>query len=120
MFCPPTERTALYLSLLLTTGVDFGSAVHLLNMANHHKNENQIGRIKPPRGAEGNVKSLRKTVKREFGSDMEDILGADITKQDRTILIDNYDKIIQTIDDLQNMLMANRHFKETVAAKSRN
>jgi len=51
---------------------------------------------------------------------MEDILGADITKQDRTILIDNYDKIIQTIDDLQNMLMANRHFKETVAAKSRN
>ena len=91
-------------------------------MANHHKNENQIGRIKPrnQRTAEGNLRNLRKTVKNDFGSDMEDILGADITKQDRTTLIDNYDEIMKTIDELQRKLMANRHFKETVAAKSRN
>lgn len=61
------------------------------------------------------MKQLRATVKKEFGKDMEKILGTpNITKKDRNTLIDNNYSIIVAIDETMRRLLENRHFKENI------
>ena len=77
-------------------------------MANDRKNRNH-------RRAECLLKQLRAAVKKDFGKDMEEILGLpNMTKQDRNTLIANNDGIISAIDELNKQLVENRHFKENV------
>ena len=77
-------------------------------MANDRKNRNH-------RRAECLLKQLRAAVKKDFGKDMEEILGLpNMTKQDRTQLMQMNDGIIVSIDQLKLQLVENRHFKENV------
>lgn len=87
-------------------------AVHLLNMANDRKNDRNHRR------AECLLKQLRAAVKKEFGKDMEEILGLpNMTKQDRTQLMQMNDGIIVSIDQLKLQLVQLRHHKDEVSAK---
>lgn len=81
-------------------------------MANDRKNGRNHRR------AECLLKQIRATVKKEFGKDMENLLGTpNMTKQDRNTLIANNDGIISAIDELNKQLVENRHFKENVETK---
>ena len=82
-------------------------------MANDHRKNDRNHRR-----TECLLKQLRAAVKKDFGKDMENILGApNMTKQDRATLMANNDGIIITIDELMKKLVANRHFKENVEIK---
>ena len=80
-------------------------------MANDRKNRNH-------RRAECLLKQLRAAVKKDFGKDMEEILGLpNMTKQDRTQLMQMNDGIIVSIDQLKLQLVQLRHHKDEVSAK---
>ena len=84
----------------------------LLNMVNDRKNGRNHRR------AECLLKQLRAAVKKEFGKDMGEILGLpNMTKQDRTQLMQINDGIIVSIDQLKLQLMQLRHHKDEVSAK---
>ena len=93
-------------------------AVHLLNMVRDRKNDRcqRQGR----QNAEKVLNQLRKAVKKEFGKDMGEILGLpNMTKQDRTQLIQINDGIIVSIDQLKLQLVQLRHHKDEVSAKAK-
>lgn len=71
--------------------------------------------------AEKVLNQLRKAVKKEFGDDMGIALGhPNITKKERDELIHNNDEIMKLINELNEKLVENRHFKEKVESKANN
>ena len=89
-------------------------------MANdHQKNDNRPGR----NGKKSNhtLKKLRQTVKKEFGSAMEEILGASsLTKKDQQDIISQYETIISLVDSTGDAMLDLKHLIERIASKLKN
>ena len=89
-------------------------------MANdHQKNDNrprQNGKM-----SNHTLKKLRQTVKKEFGSTMEDVLGASsLTKKDQQDIITQYEVVMGMIDKTGDAMLDLKQLLERIASKSKN
>ena len=89
-------------------------------MANdHQKNDNR------PRQngykSRNLLKNIRNTVKKEFGSDMEDVLGASsLTKKDQQDIISQYEAVMAAIERISDAMLDLKQLKERIASKLKN
>lgn len=67
------------------------------------------------------LKKLRQTVKKEFGSTMEDVLGASsLTKKDQQDIITQYEVVMGMIDKTGDAMLDLKQLLERIASKSKN